>query len=347
MGKLKSGWLDAPAPAYVAERLGTYVRIADAEARETVVYVGLEANGSFAPRGTGFVVGVKHNDFNFNFIVTADHVLDLVPGDHFWVRWNTKAGLAGQPVRFEKNRKIVVPAEWDLAVIPLGGMPLDGLLLRAILLDWASFEKTLKEIWSPELGDDVTTIGLFTSHHGQTKNIPVVRVGNIAMLPDEPVRTTRGYLKAYLVEVRSIMGLSGSPVFLNVPPMRGDRGQVEILEGPRGPLIGVMLGYFLVGSAEDQIIVPQMQGDDFADKEPSMDERNTGFAIVLPVQNLYELLESDVMRKAFDAAIADHLKKAPYRQAGAVVPAKNAPPSTDARASRGNARRSDTRLETA
>ena len=37
---------------------------------------------------------------------------------------------------------------------------------------------------------------------------------NIAMIPDEPVTTSLGDIKAYLVEARSIGGLSGSPAFV-------------------------------------------------------------------------------------------------------------------------------------
>ena len=75
--------------------------------------------------------------------------------------------------------------------------------------------ETFKEaVWLPTVGDEVATVGLYTSHHGHTKNIPVVRVGHISMLPDEPVMSTRGYVEAYLVEVRSIVGLSGSPVYI-------------------------------------------------------------------------------------------------------------------------------------
>ncbi len=38
-------------------------------------------------------------------------------------------------------------------------------------------------------------------------------MGNIAMMPDEPVRTSIGMMESYLIEVRSIGGLSGAPRF--------------------------------------------------------------------------------------------------------------------------------------
>jgi hypothetical protein len=51
---------------------------------------------------------------------------------------------------------------------------------------------------------------------GSTRNIPIVRTGVIAAMPaiDEPfVRKGEEY-HAYLAEMRSIGGLSGSPVFV-------------------------------------------------------------------------------------------------------------------------------------
>ena len=67
-------------------------------------------------------------------------------------------------------------------------------------------------------GDDLFFIGLFTKHYGTTKNIPIVRMGNIAAMPsiDNPVKTKIGPMIAYLAEARSIGGLSGSPVFVDI-----------------------------------------------------------------------------------------------------------------------------------
>ena len=63
------------------------------------------------------------------------------------------------------------------------------------------------------VGSPVGLTGLFVHHHGSSRNIPIVRSGNIAAMTDEPVSTRRGLMTAFLVEVRSIGGLSGSPVF--------------------------------------------------------------------------------------------------------------------------------------
>jgi hypothetical protein len=65
------------------------------------------------------------------------------------------------------------------------------------------------------LGDDLFVAGLFYLHTGATRNIPIVRMANVAALRGEPVLNRDGHLMdAYLVESHSIGGLSGSPVFL-------------------------------------------------------------------------------------------------------------------------------------
>ncbi len=65
------------------------------------------------------------------------------------------------------------------------------------------------------LGDEVFLTGLFHSHHGRQRNIPIVRAGNIAAMPEEKIHTDKfGFIDAYLVEARSIGGISGSPVFI-------------------------------------------------------------------------------------------------------------------------------------
>jgi hypothetical protein len=64
------------------------------------------------------------------------------------------------------------------------------------------------------LGEKVIISGLFQHHFGIKKNIPIVGVGNLAAFDDEKIVTRPfGEIDAYLVEARSIGGLSGSRHF--------------------------------------------------------------------------------------------------------------------------------------
>jgi len=152
-------------------------------------------------------------------------------------------------------------------------------------------KRKAEDKWEHGVGDEVVTVGLYTSHYGVDKNIPVVRVGNIAALPDEPVLTSSGYVRAYLIETRSIAGLSGSPVFANLSAVRPRDDGVWVQPSYAGGviLLGVMLGYHVLQSAEDQILVPRNQQIADGPRLPSsteIDERNTGFAVVVPTVEL-------------------------------------------------------------
>ncbi len=68
-------------------------------------------------------------------------------------------------------------------------------------------------------GDDVFMVGRFVSHEGTQKNTPSVRFGNISMLAEETTQNAFGQAQeTFLVEMRSIPGYSGSPVFVILDP---------------------------------------------------------------------------------------------------------------------------------
>ena len=64
------------------------------------------------------------------------------------------------------------------------------------------------------VGDEVFIAGLFTRAIGQARNLPIIRMGTVAMMPDEKILFHKKMIDAYLIESRSIGGLSGSPVFI-------------------------------------------------------------------------------------------------------------------------------------
>ena len=75
------------------------------------------------------------------------------------------------------------------------------------------------------------SVGLFTKYFGRSNLIPIVRTGNIAMMPKEKVPLgSFGLTDAYLIEGRSIGGLSGSPIFcrdtIKIPGMN-EQGKIR------------------------------------------------------------------------------------------------------------------------
>jgi len=94
------------------------------------------------------------------------------------------------------------------------------------------------------IGDEVFIAGLFHKHSGTLRNIPIIRVGSIAAIREERIPTKRfGLIDAYLIEARSIGGISGSPVFAYCGHERIVNRQ---LITPRGTfwLLGLIHGHF-------------------------------------------------------------------------------------------------------
>jgi hypothetical protein len=71
------------------------------------------------------------------------------------------------------------------------------------------------------LGRDVVMVGRFIGH-GKETNIPTLRFGNVSALPVEPIEHPKFGIKqdSFLVEMRSLPGFSGSPVFVLPDPWR-------------------------------------------------------------------------------------------------------------------------------
>lgn len=291
--------LARPYPNFLVEH---WVRIEPITIK-TVAFVGVQApNGLFTPVGTAFFALWEVGDVSYAFAVTAAHVIDNL------------SDASKSRVGLRVNKKNGEPAEFIQLDIAHGIRHPDAandLLMFAVYLDAAIFDIAAIPISRDKMaansegtsgtmeGDHICAIGLYTTHYGSTANIPVVRTGNIAALPREPIWTKRGFIDAYLIELRTIAGLSGSPVFQTVLPVRIRDGKPEFRKGdnPKCSLIGMLLGYHAVQYKEDQIEVPRFAPQETKDasadaSELSTDERNTGFGVAIPIERLIEIFEA-------------------------------------------------------
>lgn len=163
-----------------------------------------------------------------------------------------------------------IPAEADHLVIPFS---------------MCASDKTFDE-HEVALGDEIFISGLFRHHFGKSRNIPIVRTGNLAALSEERIKTRGlGEIDAFLVEARSIGGLSGSPVFLNLGVTRQIGGQVKFTTG-NGPiffLLGLIYGHF--DSPGGEVDAAEIEAD------ASTNEKvNAGIAIVVPIEKVREVI---------------------------------------------------------
>jgi hypothetical protein len=157
---------------------------------------------------------------------------------------------------------------------------------------------TLHHNYKIGVGDEVFLTGLFINHVGNDRNIPIIRIGNIAAMPGEPIKTGMGQMEAYLIEARSIGGLSGSPVFVNlgymraVPDRRGLGSTIESFDQPKYYLLGLVHGHYDVEAPER---------DSVFDAGLSDERINMGIAIVVPIDkvfNLFDIESEKAMKKA-------------------------------------------------
>ncbi len=273
------------------------------EVRKCVAYFGREhraADGTIRQKfkGTGFFVAVPSEDHpgvHHGYLVTAQHVVSELRQSAYFVRLNVKNGTSikfyGHELRpWRLHPKD--PAHEDVAVCEFA-LPreVESKCLPIEMLHPGRPLHHKPDIESEEvgIGDEIAITGLFTGHHGTERNIPIVRMGNVAMMPEEKVKTEHfGDIDAYLVEARSVGGLSGSPVFVETSSWEGTPLQKERLR-----LLGLIHGHWDIRAS--------MRAD--VEDASRTDNISTGIAIVVPAQKILQILLSDefVKRRAEQA----------------------------------------------
>jgi hypothetical protein len=283
------------------------MRVPDAVLSTTVFLCKKTKKGAHECCGTAFVASVKEPEGSQHlYLVTAKHVLPQVQREEtidgrkekvVHVRVNMIGGSA-------EYRTIV--GEWSVSDDP-------GVDLAAIAYDWSLTQPTaILPIGTPMfltdqivaetaigIGDDVFATGLFTSVVGEQHNQPIVRFGNIASMPDQPIiehdldtQESIPPYSVYLVEMRSTGGLSGSPVFVTLGYSRDASGK------PAGInlwyLLGVIRGHWPTEGTRGASFL----ADDFGQVQ-------RGIATVTPIQYLTALLHAEPLASARRKMVED------------------------------------------
>jgi hypothetical protein len=306
-------------PAY-ALRSAEGVMQVDELLRKTVVFVGIENNGVFVPHGTGFFCRYEREGIGTTFVATAAHVFDGIAGNNVYFRVNRMGGGCST-ISAPKDRAVFRPKNASDDVVMFGvrvdPATFDYLTLTLIRQE---LEEAKKETWEPHIGDEICVSGLYTSHYGELRNIPIVRIGHLAAMPEEKVRTGSGYVDGYLIELHSIAGLSGSPVFVTPPLIRSD-GEGQPFRVRRSLMhvpIGVLIGHHVIETKEDEIVVPEFREDSI--REPgALTQKNTGFGVVIPMERLFEMVETKRFEDSFADALAQHRARAGFKADGAAT----------------------------
>lgn len=198
--------------------------------------------------------------------------------------------LAVGPDRFETVN--VAPEDWvnhpagdDVAIVEID--PKDGWeITGSSWLDVAPTPARMQEL-KVGVGDEVFMLGRFIAHQGMARSQPLARFGNIAMMPGELVRDGRGFdVEAFLVEMRSLSGFSGSPVFVYLGPVtyRGNATMMPFYSETIG-LIGIDSGHKTTQARVE---------DPTSGKETDLRVNlNTGVSIVVPTWKIKDVLNDE------------------------------------------------------
>jgi hypothetical protein len=301
-------------------------------ALKSVGFIGIKEGGKFQPRATAFFVRYSDHGHVFDHMVTAEHVISglLTSGREIWLRINTKDGKAieakcdPRAFRFHPNNE---HDPTDVAVAPFNPSLVDdesgerfeadvgSMILNGLEEGFLPTEEFARQ--SIGLGAEIAIVGLFRSHFGKNRNVPIVRVGNISALRGEPIWTEyAGYIDAYLVEARSIAGLSGSPVVvLPDPALTLARGLARKPPGQALALLGLMHGHFDVRNLNEDVV-----------RERDAPERSvhTGIGVVVPVEKIVETINHPDL-VAMRREIIEQTSKSAGTPAGAVPEPQNSP----------------------
>jgi hypothetical protein len=268
------------------------------EPRKCVAFLGFRsAAGSYQTIGTAFFLirqaGIM--GYSFGYVVTAKHLIDEIENIHKVDNVCLRVNRAGGKAKWIKTKL----KDW---LFHPTDTTVDVSILREVIttneLDHLSYP--VENMVSDEsiakheigIGDDVFLAGLFLPHPGEDRNIPIVRVGNIAAMPTERVRTEFGMVEAYLIEARSIGGLSGSPVFAYLGLHRMIKGQV--MHSPKGlsfPLLGLMHAHFDIKPPDAKKLTKD---------ELERERINMGIAVVIPASKILEIIYHLMVKKLDD-----------------------------------------------
>lgn len=235
-------------------------------------------------RGTAFLLQMGHNSHStqhFLYLVTAKR--NVLAAQHegkvLWLRMNTQLGKAayvslhGQYWHFSTDPEVDAAALLcpDLADFDCQAVPFENCATSEDI-----------ESLGIGIGDELFIVGLFANQLGTQRNVPLMRGGNIAAMPEEHLYNQVSGLRyfAYLAETTATGGLSGSPVFVSV-----DHGRdiSRLTDKIRVRLLGLVRGPWDRDQADSPVYMDSYE----------MAYMNSGIVTVTPIREVIKLLHQE------------------------------------------------------
>jgi hypothetical protein len=186
-----------------------------------IAFVGFRGTKGEEYRATGFFISIVDFGYPFSYFATAAHVIDraknLGTDGKILIRVNNKSG-GMHSTETDSKDWIYHPADKSVDVA-ITGVDLENELDHLTYPMASIVTADLIKQNDIGVGDAVFLTGLLRGTPGKKHNIPIVRIGNIASMTDERIAAEQPYgeIEGYVIETKSIGGLSGSPVFVCSP----------------------------------------------------------------------------------------------------------------------------------
>ena len=289
------------APRHYLAREPERLMLVPEPVRKCVLFVLYnDKDGKKQVAGTAFMVGIKDKEFGlaFGYCVTALHVLAKIYRDsadkNIILRVNLKdGGFEERVIPYDEWQKHPKDVSVDVAVLDWFPSPVKYDI--ALIVIESAVDQTVIEGEKIGAGDEVFITGLFVNHTGKNRNLPIVRTGNIAMMPEEKIHVGGfGDIDAYLIEARSIGGLSGSPVFVQKAPVKVVDKELYVSQVDHIYFwLGLIHGHFQVEPKKEVV-------NDLAAEEAQI---NMGIAIVVPAIKVIETINQPLFKERRDERI--------------------------------------------
>lgn len=251
------------------------------------------------PCATVFFVEKPINaEFSQIYAITARHVIENIHRQTpIYIRVNNSDSSV-ECLKAEKENW-VLSDKIDVAIINFKKQSNHD--LKCIPYNMLATDELIKKE-STGIGDEIFFVGLFSEHYGREHNLPVVRFGNISLMPSEKlsVRVAKDMIiqvNGYLIEAMSWPGHSGSPVFIYYPFDR-EPGKSRIASSPPNgilknadPLSGTEQ-FKLLGlvSAHYPIEQEVKMSETIPEEQKGQIEAQSGMALVIPAQGIIDTL---------------------------------------------------------
>jgi hypothetical protein len=265
--------------------------------------------------GTGFLIVVPSDGLDFLYAISNWHVVVDAPV----VRVNSADGDFDVIPLKQENWTRHSDGETDIAAAPIALHPTYH-RFKALRFEDLITQNRIEQ-FNVGIGDDVVLVGRFVNHEGEQRNQPTARFGMIAQMPGDKVYTDVGAQEAFLADIRSIPGYSGSPVFVLLSLSRDAQTKREIEARVQPDQIGDLRFWLSELRGPQMIFVlgidcghlrnfEEIYEKDRRTKTDLLASANTGMATIIPAWKITDLLNMKKLKKIRAVSAKEYQKKA-------------------------------------